>query len=143
MSDTVENNELLETMINEGSESINWNKALPMTKYEGKAPPIILDNIDEVNKIDDVMLNSIEEDGELEVCNVGEIRLRDNPNLSVLTSYWDEKSEKWLEAERASHPFIAVKMTKINPAKNNSPVSKCTSLCLMADSGAMCNLLNH
>ena len=120
----------------ENSDSINWEKALPMTKYEGKAPPIILDNIEEV------ILDNIEEVGELEVCN-SEIQLRDHPNLSVLTSYWDEKSEKWLEAERASHPFIAVKLTKINPKKNNSPDSDCSTLCLMADSGAMCNLLNH
>ena len=74
---------------------------------------------------------------------MNDIQLRNSPNLSVLTSYWDKESERWLEGERASHPFIAVKLTKIDPAKNNSPVSKCTSLCLMADSGAMCNLLNH
>ena len=63
VSDTVANNELLESMINENSESINWEKALPMTKYEGKAPPIIIDNIEEVtmDNIDETIMDNIDE----------------------------------------------------------------------------------
>ena len=33
-------------------------------------------------------------------------------------------------------------MTKINPKKNNKSDSKTTTQCVMADSGAMCSLLN-
>ena len=95
-----------------------------------------------MDNIDEVIPDKTDEVEELEICN-SEIQLRDHPSLSVLTSYWDEKSEKWLDTERASHPFIAVKVTKINPMKNNHPESKIATLCLMADSGAMCNLLNH
>ena len=105
MSDTSDNNELLDLLINENCETIDWSKALPMTRYEEEAPPIILDNIEEVEEVN--------------VCNA-DIQLRDYPNLSVLTSYWDDEAGKWLESQRASHPFIAVKMTKINPRKNNS-----------------------
>ena len=97
ISDTTDNNDLLDSLIKEDSDTIDWSKALPMTRYEDKAPPIILDNIEEVE--------------ELNVCN-SDIQLRDYPDLSVLTSYWDTESGKWLESQRASHPFIAVKMTK-------------------------------
>ena len=34
-------------------------------------------------------------------------------------------------------------MTKISPENNNSYDTPSTTLCLMADSGAMCSLLNH
>ena len=64
---------MLQDMIDEGSESINWNKVLPMAKYEGKAPPIILDNIDEIIVSDENTLHEVEEDRNLEVCNVSEI----------------------------------------------------------------------
>ena len=94
MSDTSDNNELLDLLINENSETINWSKALPMTRYEEEAPLIILDNIEEVEEVN--------------ACNA-DIQLRDYPNLSVLTSYWDDEAGKWLEFQRASHLFIAVK----------------------------------
>ena len=131
ISDTADNNVILDSLIKEDSDTIDWSKALPMTRYEDKAPPIILDNIEEVEELN---------------VNTSDIQLRDFPSLSdlsVLTSYWDSESGKWLESRRASYPYIAVKMTKINPRNNNSDDSKCTTLCLMADSGAMCSLLNH
>ena len=131
INETEANNKILDDMIKENSESLDWEKALPMTRCPNKAPPIILDNIDEVT--------------DLNVCN-NEIKIRDIPstkNLSVLTSHYDNSTGKWLESRRASHPFISVKMTQINPAKNNTDTSLTTTLCLMADSGAMCSLLNH
>ena len=87
---------------------MNWSKAFPMTRYTEDAPPIILNNIEEVT--------------ELNVCN-NDVKIRDLPSstgLSVLTSYYDKRSGKWLESRRASHPFIKVKMTKISPENNNS-----------------------
>ena len=131
IDDTEANNEILEAMIKEKSKSLNWEKVLPMVRYPNEAPPIILDNIDEVT--------------DMNVCN-NEIKLRDVPStrdLSVLTSHYDSSTGKWLESRRASHPFISVKMTKICPAENNKDTSLTTTLCLMADSGAMCSLLNH
>ena len=39
--------------------------------------------------------------------------------------------------------LISVKMTKINPERNNKDDTLTTTLCMMADSGAMCSLLNY
>ena len=131
IDETEENNKILDDMIKENSDSIDWEKALPLTRCPDKAPPIILDNIDEVT--------------DLNVCN-NEIKIRDIPSitdLSVLTSHYNHSTGKWLESRRASHPFISVKMTQINPADDNKDTSLTSTLCLMADSGAMCSLLNH
>ena len=105
-------------------------------RHEGKALPIIMDNVNEV-VMDDMtkVINT----------NVIGVKTKDLPptsDLSVWTSYFDHNSKKWLEAKRASHPFISVKMTKINPKKNNKEESSTTTQCVMADSGAMCSLLN-
>ena len=73
------------------------------------------------------------------------MKIRDLPSnndLSVLTSHYDPSTNKWLESRRASHPFISVRMTKINPRKRNMCEDFSANLCLMADSGAMCSLLN-
>ena len=131
IGDTKENIDILDSLIEEDSDNMNWSKAIRMTRYTEEAPPIILNNIEEVT--------------ELNVCN-NDVKIRDLPSttgLSVLTSFYDNKIGKWLESRRASHPFIKVKMTKINPEKNNSFDTQSTTLCLMADSGAMCSLLNH
>ena len=125
VGETAENNDILESLISEDSDTIDWNKAFPMTRYANEAPPIILDNIEEVTEIN--------------ICT-NEVQMRNLPSktdLIVLTSHYYSKLVKWLESRRASHPFISVKMKKINPRKNNADESKCTSLCLMADSGAM------
>ena len=128
IDDTKANIKLLDSLIEDESETLNWNKASPLTRYTSEAPAIILDNIEEVTEIN--------------ICN-NDVLIRDRPSLSVLTSYYDHSSRKWLESKRASHPFISVKMTKINPEQNNSFDTSSTTLCLMADSGAMCTLLNH
>ena len=122
IGETNENNEILESMIKEDSDTINWNKAFPMTRYINEAPPIILDNIDEVTEIN--------------ICT-NEVKMRNLPSktdLSVLTSHYDSTTGKWLESRRASHPFISVKMTKISPERNNKDDTLTTTLCLMADS---------
>ena len=59
---------ILESLLEEQSEIINWDKAMPLTRYTEEAPPIILDNIEEINATN--------------VCT-SEIK------LSVLTSYYD------------------------------------------------------
>ena len=64
-------------------------------------------------------------------------------DLKVITCYLDKASGKWIEARRSSHPFISVNVTKINPQGNNRKEGGTTKLCLMADSGAMCTLLNY
>ena len=76
ISDTSDNNELLDQLINEESKDLNWSKALAMTRYEEEAPRIILNNIEEIKDI--------------EAYSAG-IQLRDYPDLSVLTSYYDEE----------------------------------------------------
>ena len=58
-------NEILESMIKEDSDTLNWNKVLPMTRYINEAPPIIIDNIDEVTEIN--------------ICT-NEIKMRDLPS---------------------------------------------------------------
>ena len=76
------NNEILDSIINENSETLNWNKVLPMTRYLNEAPPIILDNIEEVTEIN--------------ICT-NKIKLRDIPSrtdLSVLTSHYDNSTGK-------------------------------------------------
>ena len=74
------------------------------------------------------------------------MKIRDLPSshdLCVLTSYYDPSTHKWLESRRASDPFISVRMTKINPKKSNMCEDQSANLCLMADSVAMCSLLNY
>ena len=105
IEDTEKNNDILESLLEDHSETINWNKALPSIRYSEKAPAIILDNIEEITE-----------------ANVypSDVKIRDLPSnhyLSVLTSHYDPTTNKWLESKRASHPFISVKMTKINPKK--------------------------
>ena len=53
----------------------------------------------------------------------------------------DKATGKWIEVRRASHPYIKVNMTKINPHRSNRVESETKQLCVMADSGAMCTLL--
>ena len=101
-------------------------KIAPLMRHKDNEDPIIMDN---VNK---VVLDNVN-------ANVLGVKAS---NISKLTSYFDHKSNKWLESKRASHPFISVKMTKINPKKNNKDDSATTTQCVMADSGAMCSLLN-
>ena len=131
IDDTDKNNDILESLIEDQTDTIYWVKALPLTRYTSEAPAIILDNIEEVP--------------EANVCT-SDVKVRDLPSssdLSVLTSHYDPSTHKWLQSRRASHPFISVKMTKINPRKGNVCEDQSTNLCLMADSGAMCSLLNH
>ena len=81
---------------------------------------------------------------EINVCP-SDVTICDKPSnrLSVLTSYYDHKTDKWYEDNRASHPFISVDVTKINPMKRNKCKDYTANLHLMADSGAMCSLLNY
>ena len=103
---TEKNNDILNSLLKDHSETINWSKALPLTRYSDEAPAINLENIEEIV--------------EANVCP-SEINIRDLPsnNFSVLTSHYDPLTNKWYESRRASHPFISVKMTKINPNKRN------------------------
>ena len=88
-------------------------------------------------------MDNIEEVINANVIGVKARNLPSRTDLSVLTSYFDPNSRKWLEAKRASHPFISVKMTKINPRRDNKEESSTSTQCLMVDSGAMCSLLNY
>ena len=127
IKDDTENNDTLNAIIKEVQQpELEWDKIAPLLRHEDNEDPIIIDNINEVvpDNID---------------ANVLGVKAS---NLSVLTSYFDHKANKWLESKRASHPFISVKMTKINPKKNNKDDSDTTTQCVMADSGAMCSLLN-
>ena len=86
IGETNENNEILDSLIKEDSNTINWDKAFPMTRYANEAPPIILNNIDEVTEIN--------------ICT-NEVKMRNLPSktdLSVLTSHYDKHSGKWLES---------------------------------------------
>ena len=94
-------------------EVLNWSKSLPLTRYEGEAPPIFMDNIDEVMDINTI--------------GVKTRNLPSQTDLSVLTLHFDPSSGKWLEFKRASHPFISVQMIKIDPRKNNKKDSETTT----------------
>ena len=48
IEETNSNNEILESMIEENSDTLDWEKVLSITRYMNEAPPIILDKIDEV-----------------------------------------------------------------------------------------------
>ena len=108
--------------------NLDLDKALPLARYAGEAPPIILDNI-------------IEEEN-IRINASAVLHKGPSNDMRVLTCYLDRSSGKWVEASRASHPFISINVTKINPHQNNKKESDTKKLCLMADSGAMCTLLN-
>ena len=95
---------------------------------------------------DDHIINNDEKYELLEkenIINTNALRvLPSTTDLSVLTSVFDHSKGKWLESSRASHPFISVRITKIDPTNNNKNSSPTTTQCLMADSGAQCSLLN-
>ena len=57
-------------------------------------------------------------------------------DFSVLTSVFDHETGKWRESSRATHPFISVEITRIDPYNRNKSSSPTTTQCLMADSGA-------
>ena len=132
IEDTTTNQELLDDLLNDNTETLNWGKAMDLVRYSEDSPSIILDNMVEVNS------------PEIAACPL-EIDIRDSPSnrLSVLTSYLDLETGKWHESKRASHPFLAVEITKINPKRRNECEEFTASLQLMADSGAMCSLLNY
>ena len=108
-------------------DKLNWGKASPITWYETEAPPIILDNIVESNNLS---------------INAATMRIKGpSSDLRILTCHLDKTTGKWVESRRASHPFISVNMTKINPYRGNRSEGETKQLCVMADSGAMCTLL--
>ena len=87
--------------------------------------------------------NEIEAGPSLEEININSagIKARSIPStidLSVLTSVFDHGSGKWLESKRATHPFISVKITRIDPRNQNRNSSETTTQCLITDSGAAC-----
>ena len=126
------NQELLGKLIEESSETLDWSKAAKLTRYTEQAPSIIINNITEVNPPN------------INACPL-EIEIRDSPSnrLDVATSYLDLATQKWHESKRASHPFLEVDVSKINPKKRNEIENFSARLQLMADSGAMCSLLNY
>ena len=126
------NPDLLEELIEKSSEILDWSKAAKLTRYTEKAPSILISNMTEVDP------------PKIEACPL-EIEIRDSPSnrLNVMTSYLDLASGKWHESTRASHPFLAVEITKINPKRRNEVENFSARLQLMADSGAMCSLLNY
>ena len=77
-------------------------------------------------------------------CPIG-VNIRDSPSnhYSVLTSYLNKETGKWHESRRASHPFLSCHLTKINPDRRSKREDFSSNLQVMADSGAMCSLLNY
>ena len=51
IGETKENIDILDALIEEDSETMNWSKPFPMTRYTEEAPPIILNNIEEVTEL--------------------------------------------------------------------------------------------
>ena len=49
-----ENDKILKNLIKENTRDLDWEKALPLSRYAGEAPPIILDNIIEEENINTV-----------------------------------------------------------------------------------------
>ena len=106
------------------AENLDWETASPLTRYESEAPPIILDNIIEDDKIN---------------VNIAAMR----SDMRILTCHLDKATGKWIEAKRASHPFVKLNMTKVNPYRNNRSEGDTKQICIMADSGSMCTLLTY
>ena len=48
------------------------------------------------------------------------VAIRDKPskNIPVLTTYFNKRTQKWHESSMASHPFVAVNLTKIDTFKD-------------------------
>ena len=103
---TEANNEVFDSLLEDQSETLDWEKALTLMRYTSTPPAIKLDNIDKIMPL------------EANICPT-EVDVRDNPSnhYSVLTSYYDKKTNKWYAAKRASHPLISVNMTKIDPSR--------------------------
>ena len=121
-------------------EAINRVKAIELKEREDNDTKEIIIDDDIIGNSDEK--NKIEAGPTLEELNINSagIKARSIPyttNLSVLTSVFDHGSGKWLESRRATHPFISVKITKIDPRNQNRKASETTTQCLMADSGAM------
>ena len=97
-------NKIMEDLT-EGQE-LNWEKASPLIRYETEAPPIILDNIVESNNAN---------------INAATMRVKDSPtgDMRILTCHLDKATGKCVESRRASHPFVKINMTKINPHRGN------------------------
>ena len=95
-------------MLKDRSDTIDWEKALKLMRYTSALPAINLDNIDEITPL------------EANVCPT-DVDVRDSlsNHYSVLTAYYDKETKKWYEAKRASHSFISVNMTKIDPSRRN------------------------
>ena len=121
-SDKVIDDATMKELVKESE--LNWNKAAEFTRYTTEAPPIILDNVVESEPI-----------------NINTTKTIPTNNVRVNTCYMDKTTGKWIEVRRASHPYIKVNMTKINPHRSNRAESETKQLCVMADSGAMCTLL--
>ena len=133
INDKATDNDTFKEIIEEIQEpELNWNKIAPLIRHEDDGSPIIMDNVNEI-VVDEVNTN---------VLGVLPQNGPSTSNLSVLTSYFDHNAQQWLKTKRATHPFISVEMTKINPRNNNRSDSKTTTQCVMTDSGAMCSLLN-
>ena len=124
-SKKVIDDKIMEELIKESE--LNWSKAAKYTRYESKAPPIIMDNV-----VESVKLST----------NAATMHVTSpSQDMRILTCHLDKATGKWVESRRSSHPYIKVNMTKINPHKYNQAESETKQLCVMANSGAMCTLL--
>ena len=105
---TDKNSELFSSLIDDDSGVLNWEKAKDLLRYTEEPSSIILDNMDEVTPTETTT-------------NTIGVNIRDSPSnhYSVLTSYLDTHTGKWHESKRASHPFLSVHVTKINPDRRN------------------------
>ena len=125
------NSEEIKSLQDDNSKMLDWTKTLKIARHK-EAPLILLDNTDEVSPSD------------ANTCPISvDVRVTPSNHYSVLTAYYDKTTGKWHESRRASHPFLSVRVTKIDPNKWNKLEKYSANLQLMADSGTMCSLLNY
>ena len=99
---TDENSEIFNSLLNDQSETLDWEKSLKLMRYPNAPPAINLDNIDEIAPLEE------------NICPI-DVDVRDSlsNHYSILTAYYNKETGKWYEAKRASHPFISVNKEKL------------------------------
>ena len=65
-----------------------------------------------------------------------------NRGYNINSAYHDESMDKWIDDVELTHPYIAMKVSHINP-NSLQEISHTIDLKVMADTGAMCSIVAY
>ena len=71
--------------------------------------------------------------------SVKSLRIRMNRGYNVNSTYHNEDMDRWVDDEQITHPYIAIKITQINP-RSLQEISHTMDIKAMADTGAQCSI---